>query len=124
MQMFSIWTSQILCQFGKEFMFFSLNVKCILLTLYPFPTQAFFFTNVQNRSFEKHCGKGKKCLLRAIYPFPTVFSTLLDNFSPFLSNLKLWLAKSLSLEQSMGKGNQTEKLRLVHNQTNCIYGNI
>ena len=29
-----------------------------------------------------------------------MFSTLLDNFSPFLSNLKLSSTKSLSLEQS------------------------
>ena len=38
--------------------------------------------------------------LRAISPFPTVFSTRLDNFIPFLSNLKLSSANSFSMEES------------------------
>ena len=33
-------------------------------------------------------------------PFPTVFSTRLDNFQPFSSNLKLSSANSFSLEES------------------------
>ena len=37
---------------------------------------------------------------RAISPFPTVFSTHLDNFLPFSSNLKLSSANSFSLEES------------------------
>ena len=37
---------------------------------------------------------------RAISPFPTVFSTCLDNFLSFSSNLKLSSANSFSLEES------------------------
>ena len=37
---------------------------------------------------------------RIISPFPTVFSIHLDNFLPFLSNLKLLSANSFSLEES------------------------
>ena len=48
----------------------------------------------------KHCGKRRNCSQRAISPFPTVFSTHLDNFLPFLSNLKLLSANSFSLEES------------------------
>ena len=39
--------------------------------------------------FWKHCGKRTNCLLQAISPFPTVFSTILENFLLFSSNLKL-----------------------------------
>ena len=35
----------------------------------------------------------------AISPFPTVFSTCLDNFLPFSSNLKLSSANPFSLEE-------------------------
>ena len=35
-----------------------------------------------------------------LVPFPTVFSSHLDNFLPFLSNLKLSSANSFSLEES------------------------
>ena len=52
------------------------------------------------QAFRKHCGKRRNCSLRAIFPFPTVFSTHLDNFLPFLSNLKLSSANSFSLEES------------------------
>ena len=51
-------------------------------------------------AFWKHCGKRRNCSQRAISPFPTVFSTCLDNFLPFLSNLKLSSANSFSLEES------------------------
>ena len=37
---------------------------------------------------------------QAISPFPTVFSTRLDSFPPFSSNLKLSSANSFSLEES------------------------
>ena len=37
---------------------------------------------------------------RAISPFHTWFSTSLENFMPFLSNLKLFCVKSFSLEES------------------------
>ena len=42
----------------------------------------------------------ENCSLWAISPFPTVFSTRLDNFLPFLSNLELSSANSFSLEGS------------------------
>ena len=38
---------------------------------------------------------------QAISPFPTVFSTLLENFPPFLSNLKLSSANSFSFWSSL-----------------------
>ena len=47
-----------------------------------------------DKPFENTVGKGE------ISPFPTVFSTRLDNFLPFLSNLKLSSANSFSLEES------------------------
>ena len=52
------------------------------------------------QTFWQHCGKRRNCSLRAISPFPTVFSTRLDNFLPFSSNLKLSSANSFSLEAS------------------------
>ena len=51
-------------------------------------------------AFWKHCGKRRNCSYRAISPFPAVFSTCLDNFLPFLSNLKLSSANSFSLDES------------------------
>ena len=45
-------------------------------------------------SFENTVGKGE------ISPFPTVFSTCLENFLPFSSDLKLLCANSVSLEES------------------------
>ena len=47
------------------------------------------FDRIQNIA-----GKGE------ITPFPIVFSTPLENFLPFSSNLKLSSPKSLSLEES------------------------
>ena len=44
--------------------------------------------------FWKHCVKMRNCS-----PFPTVFSTLFENFLPFLSDLKLLPANSFSLEE-------------------------
>ena len=44
--------------------------------------------------------KRTKYSQRAISPFPTVLSTLLENFLPFSSNLKLWSANSFSSEES------------------------
>ena len=51
--------------------------------------------------FWKHCGKRRNCSLRAISPFPTVFSTLLENFAPFSSNLKLSFANSFRVWKSL-----------------------
>ena len=39
--------------------------------------------------FWKYCWKRRNCLWRAISPFPTLFSIHLENFLPFLLNLKL-----------------------------------
>ena len=54
----------------------------------------------------------RNCLLQAISPFPSVFSTHLDTFLPFSSNLKLSSANSLNFEQSkicrLGKGEITQ----------------
>ena len=52
------------------------------------------------QAFWKHCGKRRNCSSQAISPFPTVFSTCLDNFLLFSSNLKLSSANSFSLEES------------------------
>ena len=52
------------------------------------------------QAFRKHCGKRRNCLSEAISPFLTVFSTHLDNFLTFSSNVKLLSANSLSLDQS------------------------
>ena len=41
----------------------------------------------------------EKLLATSISPFTTVFSTHLDNFLPFSSNLKLLSANSFSLEE-------------------------
>ena len=53
----------------------------------------------------------KICLnQQAISPFPTMFSTLLEHFPPFSSNLKCLSANSFSLDESkihvycIGKG--------------------
>ena len=55
----------------------------------------------------KHWGKRRICSLQAISPFPTVFSTLIENFVPFLSNLELLSGNYLNLETSkirLGRG--------------------
>ena len=51
------------------------------------------------KPFENTVEKGE-IARKAISPFPTVFSTSLDNFLPFSSNLKLSSANSFSLEES------------------------
>ena len=54
-----------------------------------------------NKPFENTVGKGEIARdEQFLLPFPTVFSTHSNNFLPFLSNLKLSSAKSLSLEES------------------------
>ena len=50
--------------------------------------------------FSKHCEKRRNCSLRAISPFPTVFSTSLESFLQFSTNLKLSSANSFRLEES------------------------
>ena len=48
----------------------------------------------------KHCGKRWNCSEWAISPFPTLFSTLLENFPQFSSELKLLPANSFNSEES------------------------
>ena len=75
----------------SNFTFFNnvFYVNCISKSFNPFlnkPAVQFFW---------KHCGKRRNCSLQAISPFPSVFSTLLENFQPFSSTLKLSSALSL-----------------------------
>ena len=53
-----------------------------------------------NKPFENTVGKGEIARNEQFLFFPTLFSTRLDNFLPFSSNLKLTSANSLSLEES------------------------
>ena len=79
-------------------------VKC--LSTLSQTSLGFYVSAVQ--VFRKHCRKRRNCSQRAISPFHTLFSTLLENFTPFSSNLKLSSANSFSLEESkicrFGKG--------------------
>ena len=54
---------------------------------------------LQYKSSENTVGKWE-IAQKAISPFPTIFSTLLENFLPYSSNIKLPSAKSLNLEES------------------------
>ena len=56
------------------------------------------FDALGNKPFENTVGIGE--IAHYISPFPIVFSTRLDNFQPFSSNLKLSSANSFSLEES------------------------
>ena len=82
-----------------------LQIRIVRLTLSQ-TIPGFYVSAVQ--VFRKHCGKRRNCSLRAISPFSTVFSTLLENFLPFSSKLRLSFANSFSLEKSKichsGKG--------------------
>ena len=84
------------CSFWGSLSFKPTVVGCLLThshTVTPFDAPG-------KQAFWKHCGKRRNCSLRAISPFPTVFSTHLDNFLPFSSNLKLSSANSFNLEES------------------------
>ena len=73
----------------------------------PFPKQALVFRNLQYKHFENTVGKGEIARYEQFPLFP-VFSTLLEKFLPFSSNLKLSSANTFSLERSkiccLGKG--------------------
>ena len=73
--------------------------------------------------FCKHCGKRRNnyCLLSAISSFPTVFPACLENFMPYLSNLKLSYANSFSLEES--KICRLQKGKSAYNYT-ILFENI
>ena len=74
----------------------------------PFLMQTLVFMCLKYKSFENTVGKGKNLSQQAISSFPIVFSTLLENFLRFSSNMELSSANSFSLEESniccLGKG--------------------
>ena len=74
------------------------------------------FTCLQYKSLENAVGKGENARNKQFLLFPTMFSTRLENFLPFSSNLKLSSANSFSLEEfkicRMGKG--LERLVSTH----------
>ena len=80
----------------------------MLFLVEPLPKQALVFTCLQYKSFENAVGKGEIAHNEQFLPFPTMFSTHLENFLPFSSNLKLSSVNSSSLEESqicrLGKG--------------------
>ena len=63
--------------------------------LQPFPKQTLVFTCLHYKSFENTVGKGEIVRDEQFLLFPE-FSTHLENFLPFLSNLKLSSANSFS----------------------------
>ena len=66
------------------------------------------FTCLQYKSFENTLGKGEMARNKQFLLSPQCFLPVLENFPPFLSNLKLSSAKYFRLEQSkichLGKG--------------------
>ena len=57
-------------------------------------------TPLGNKPFENTMGKGEIARNEQFLLFPTVFSTRLDSFLPFSSNLKLLSVNSFGLEES------------------------
>ena len=72
-----------------------------------FPNKPWFLC-VCSTSLLKTLWEKEKLLVKSNLSSSTVFSTLLENFSPFASNLKLSSESSFSLEESkicrLGKG--------------------
>ena len=85
-----------------------------------FPKQGLVFTCLQYKSSENTVGKGENARNKEFLLFP-VFSTHLENFPQFSSNLKLSSANSLNLEESkicrLGKGQSI--LRYKFHRKNC-----
>ena len=71
-----------------------------MFMLNPLPKQAMVFYVSAVQVFLKLCGKRRNCSIRAISPFPAVFSTHMENFLPFSSNLKLLSANSFDTDAS------------------------
>ena len=69
-------------------------------------------------------GKGEIAFNEQFFPFPTMFSTVLENFLSFSSNLKLSSANSLSLEGSkiccLGKVKKFLQSKTKNDLTNCL----
>ena len=80
------------------------------LFLNPFPNKS-TSTWLPYKSFENTVGKEEIARNEQFLPFPTVFSTLFENFLPFMSNEKMSSANSFSLEESkicrLGEVDQT-----------------
>ena len=74
-------------------------VKGCLLILFP-QTRRFFFCVCSTKSFENSVSKGEI----TISPFLKAFSTLSENFPPFLSNLKLVSANSFKRSKILSFG--------------------
>ena len=72
--------------YGKKNLPKSIIYNSLHLTLSQ-TSPGFYLSAIQ--VFRKYCGKRRNCSQRAISPFPTVFSTLLENFLLYSSNLKL-----------------------------------
>ena len=87
----------------KENVFWSV----LYLLFNPFPKKTLVFMYLQYKSFENTKGKGEIARNEQFLLFP-VFSTGLENFMPFSSNLKLLSANSSNLDESnicrLGKG--------------------
>ena len=64
-----------------------------------FPEQNVVFTCLQYKSFENTVGKEEIACKEQFLLFPTVFSTGVETFLPFSSNLELSSANSFSLEE-------------------------
>ena len=62
----------------------------------PFPNKPWFLCACSTSLFKTLCEK-EKLLVMSNFFFPTVFSTRLDNFLPFSSNLELSSANSFGL---------------------------
>ena len=79
----------------------------ITLHINPFLNKPWFL-RVCSTSLLKTQWEKEKLLVMSNFSFPPVFSSHLENFLPFLSNLKLLSADSFSLEESkicrLGKG--------------------
>ena len=65
----------------------------------PYPKQALVFKCLLDKSFENTPGEGEIAHYEQFLLF-AVFSTCLESFLPFSTNLKLSSANSLSLEES------------------------
>ena len=80
----------------------------IIYSLNPFPKQSLVFTCLQYKSFENIVRKKEEIAHNKQFLLVPVFSTHLEHFLPFLSNLKLLSANSFNLEGykicRMGKG--------------------
>ena len=74
----------------------------------PFPHKPWFLPLCCTSLLKTWLGKGEIARNEQFLLFPTVFSNCLENFLPYLSNLKMSSANSFSLDKSevllIGKG--------------------